>query len=350
MATTGKKWGKLPETTEVELLKVLLHPRLKLLPFVEVCDSNPEVFGEKASDLRRRCSNRRDYLRNNREAFDRAVKRFPDLQSFASPVADSLPHSARFDSPSPSRLCFSPFFGKPSPYQPAIMSDETVESVSSYTINLSQPWKNPENIFVLMGERSYLDGVNAATRVNLYVPIYDVVDFFQERYKAWIAADDYGTICLLKPAIPGAFIRKAATIQDNELQQQHQEPKIVEQHKIVAAACGRKGNEHLLKRLLKLKLPDGMTASNAAYNDNKVSGTNNLSFRIRRVGIRYSVEVPDTSDRTQKKKKEVEQTHYFGVVSFMIDGTQVPIEDDNTTSNEADQLADLFDGTVTFVE
>jgi hypothetical protein len=228
-------------------------------------------------------------------------------------------------------------------------SPDGVAAVFKHQLHLYEPWKNPDGLLVLIGERAKFDDTTLATRVNIYVPIPDIVDFYDGLYKSHIHVDDYGTICLEKPAIAGYLRRKAATIQDGEVEE-HKDTKIVEQHKIVAVSCKKKGNEKQNRCRLDLKLPNGMTASNVAYNGT-VSGLE-LKIRVRRVGVKATVKVPDKTSTNQDTTKDVkvEQTHYFGVVSVLIDGTQVASDDTKSSTKEADALAELLGGTVIFSE
>jgi hypothetical protein len=185
-------------------------------------------------------------------------------------------------------------------------------TVRKYDLDLYNPWHNPENILVLIGERAKFDAETVATRINIYVPIVDLVDYYEGRYKAYISPEDYGTICLIKPSLPGYMVRKADTIQKNE-DANHQENKITEQHKVVATSCKKKGNESQLQYRIDLKLPNGMTASNVVYNT-KVAGLD-LNFRIRRVGVTYTVQVPDTSTPPKlTEEQEVKQAHFSMLV------------------------------------
>jgi hypothetical protein len=344
----------LPEATEFELVKVLLDPILRTQPFHLVCKRNQAIFGEKNSALRKRVKNRRHYLLNYPGALERAKISF--LVSFSSPISPSF-HQDGVQSPIPITSSTNPFLSSPSNClfasspSSTTMSDIATDAtaVFKHQLHLYEPWKNPDSILVLIGERAKFDDTTLATRVNIYVPIPDIVDFYDGLYRAYIHVDDYGTICLDKPSIIGYLRRKASTVQDGEMED-HKEPKIVEQHKIVAVSCKKKGNERQNRCRLELKLPNGMTASNAAYNGT-VSGLE-LKIRLRRVGVKAAVTIPDKTATNQEKTKDitVEQAHFFGVVSLLIDGTQVASDDTKSSTREADALAELLGGTVTFTD
>ncbi len=337
--TTSETRGrsKLPHATETEIVKVLIDPQLKQVHFSEIAESRPHLFGENNSELRKRVRNRWYYLSRNQKALLKAKKRcFNDLES-PPPTNRSVssPSPSTFPSPLPySRLSF------PSPQK---MTEPGPSH--EYVLDIYRPWRNPENILVLIGERSKVDAENAATRINLYVPILDLVDFYQGRFKAYISPDDYGIICLIKPSLPGYMVRRADTIQRSETQAHH-EQKIVEQHKVVAASCKKKGNESQLQYRLDLNLPNGMTASNVAYNA-KVSGLE-LNFRLRRVGVEQKVMVPNQNRPDELKEVVVQQAHHFGVIAVVVDNTQVAMEDNKTTTEEADALASILGGKLTF--
>lgn len=350
-------YKKLPPSSEVEIIKVLLDPSLREVAFFKICDQRPNIFGEKGSNLRNQVRNRRFYLLNNPEALARAKKRWIDSErNFDSPFSTTS-HNSCLPSPPSFSTSFSPitrsdlskhlFATSPPPRQTfcttnmSAAEEEDVATVRKYDLSLYEPWKNAENLLVLVGERSHLDGVNAATRVNIYVPIPCVVDYYEGRYKAFINSTDYGTIGLIKPSLLNYQVQKHSYIQKVE-DPKHKEPKIDEQHKVISASCKRPGNQKNLKVRLDLKLPNGMTASNAAYNKG-IAGLE-LEFRLRRVGVRSPIKMDDGSE------VKIEQTHFFGVISILIDGSQIPIEDDKKTTKEADALADLLGGTLAFEE
>lgn len=344
MDTPKKRYRKLPIETEIELVRILTHPTLSKVPFHSLARERRDIFGETDSELQIRVRNRRYYLKKNPTAL---IKARDNL--FGSPSPLSLPTVSESPSVQPyTDISTRPFFVT-SPVPEAVMSSsnvnnnnpiERVAKIHKFDLDLYNPWNNPEDIFCLVGDRSAVDGVNVGTRVNLYIVINDLKDWFQGRYKMSIDTDDYGTLQLMKPSLPGFFIRKPSVIQQAETESVHQELKIDEQHKVVSATIKRNGNEHLVKKRVDLKLPSGMTASNDVYNPN-AAGLE-LKLRLRRIGIKTTVANNLGNDVA------VEQTHFFAVASFLIDGTQVPIDVEKASTAEADQLADLLGGMVTF--
>lgn len=350
MATPQKEWSTLPEATELELLKILIDPQLKDQPFFTLCDRDKETFGEKNSNRRRRVKNRRDYLKRNPHILLQKVQELGHSLSSPSPPLPPIP-----DTPTSSNsVCHSttPFqFESPgitSPVVSAKMSDDPplIETTSEHVLNLMEPWKNAViNIMPIIGERAKFDSAFVCLRIDLYIPIMDVVDFYEGRYRVMLS-EDYTTIEILIPAIAGFLYRKSNLItklEEGEYKDQVMETK----HKEISTKFATdpqtkvKKNQSLLRHLMKIKLPNGATANNSKFNTG-MEGTNELNMRIRRANVRCTVKLPDPFDKSKQKDQQIDQSHFFGVVSFWVDGTKVQVDEDSARRREVDQLAGIF--------
>jgi hypothetical protein len=185
MTTPTKQWNQLPEKTELELLNILSNPKLKQQPFYSLCDRDKTLFGEKNSELRCRDINARNYLNKNPAALVKKLEKFACLiaQSPDSVVADPPLFSPHYPSPHYPLSSHSSFFltSPPSQRQPSNMaSDGKIEiaSASSFDISLTEPWMNGDSsVFVLYAERAKYDDAWVCLRIDLYLPIVDLVDY-----------------------------------------------------------------------------------------------------------------------------------------------------------------------------
>jgi hypothetical protein len=237
MTTPTKKWNRLPEKTELELLKILSNPKLKQQPFYSLCDRDKTLFGEKNSELRRRVINARNYLNKNPAALVKKLEKFARLlaQSPDSVIADPPLFSPRFPSPHYPLSSHSSFIltSPPSQRQPSNMaSDGKIEiaSASSFDIYLTEPWMNGDSgVFVLYAERAKFNDAWVCLRIDLYVPIVDIADYYEGRYKVCLSAD-FTTIEWLVPSIHGYFHGKHKYVQDTA-GKEYEDPLIVARHK-----------------------------------------------------------------------------------------------------------------------
>jgi hypothetical protein len=99
----------------------------------------------------------------------------------------------------------------------------------------------------------------------------------------------------------------------------------------------------------RLKLPNGITANNAKFNPGK-EGTNELHMRVHRADVCKEVEVKDPTDPTKTKTLKVDQSYFYGVVSFLVNGSKVQLKEERTAHSEEEQFRALFGGKVTFAD
>jgi hypothetical protein len=361
MSTSTKEWNRLPETTELELLKILSNPTLNKQRFYTLCDCNKAIFGEKSSELRRRVIARRNYLRSNPAAL---VKNLEEFAQFIAAAPESVVADSKLLSPSPHQHPPSPspfFYLQSSPFdskrQPSTMSESKslIGNSSNHDISLTEPWMNGDSgVFALYAQGAKFDNAYKCMRIDLYLPIVDVVDFHQGRYKVYMS-EDYSTIEWMVPSIPGYFVRKHSYVQDSA-GKDFEDPQVIDRHKEICTKFGKKAkdstdykNQHLLLHMKRLKLPPGITANNGKFNKGK-EGTNELAMRLHRADVRKPMEIKDPNDATKTKNYFLDQSHFYGVVTFYVDGSKVQLEEEEASQSEADQLATLFGGKVTFAE
>jgi hypothetical protein len=165
---------------------------------------------------------------------------------------------------------------------------------------------------------------------------------------------DFTTIEWLVPSIHGYFHRKHKYVQDMA-GKEYEDPLIVACHKEICTKFGKKSNSaehknpHLLLHMKRLKLPNGITANNAKFNPGK-EGTNELHMRVHRADVCKEVEVKDPTDPTKTKTLKVDQSYFYGVVSFLVNGSKVQLKEERTAHSEEEQFRALFGGKVTFAD
>ncbi len=209
------------------------------------------------------------------------------------------------------------------------MSDEEY----AFSINFEEPWKNPEGILVIEGNRSILNSREVVDRINFYVRIEDLRDYESGRFRASLG-EDGKSITLIKPSLACYQWKKATTIQNAEVGfSEGVDVKILEQHKIICAMIAN--DPKVVERSVTLVLDDGRTMNNKHFNANAVGLE--LEPRLRRRGVAFS----------DKKGNSVDAVHYFAYFSVAVSGTLISTEK-KVGDTEVEQVGRLLQGLLDF--
>jgi hypothetical protein len=210
------------------------------------------------------------------------------------------------------------------------VSIKTMTSVlnTTYTLNIREPWKNPEHILVLLGERSKKNDKELISRLNIYVPVLDIRDYNEGLYSASISADG-SCINISKPALAMYQRKKASTIYNTHAGDD-KEDKIFEQHEVVCATLAANKNHN--SRHIVFQLPSNTKVTNECFNG--TSNSLDLSQNI------FTVKVKCTFKGT-----EVVQQFFFLRYSMGLRGT-TEAKNISTDSTEEEELAKLLGGMV----
>jgi hypothetical protein len=73
-------------------------------------------------------------------------------------------------------------------------------------------------------------------------------------------------------------------------------------------------------------------------------------MHLRRADVLKALEIKHPNDASKTKKYFLDRSHCYGVVTFYVDGSKVQLEEEEASQSEADQVATLFGGKVTFAE
>lgn len=208
------------------------------------------------------------------------------------------------------------------------MSDEDYE----FIINFDEPWKNPEGIFVIEGNRSILNSREVVDRINFYIRIDDLRDYESGRFRASLGA--FGKkITFVKPALSCYQWKKATTIQNAEDSFEGVDSKILEQHKII---CAKIANDpKVVEMAVTGVLDDGRAMNNEHFNNNAAGS--DLEPHLRRRGVSF----------TDKKGNHHDVVHYFAYFSVAVSGTLVSTAK-KVGETEVEQVGRLLQGLLDF--
>jgi hypothetical protein len=130
--------------------------------------------------------------------------------------------------------------------------------------------------------------------------------------------------------------KKASTLHQSE-KEDDQEPKIMEQHKVVCGTLNT--NKDLNKTTIVFNLPDGIRVSNEAWNG---SGSGSGNYFVGKLGI-------SAVKSKNKDGNEITQSFYHIKYSLLVKGSEEAIDSANV-NKESEELANLLKGTMNIEE
>ena len=180
----------------------------------------------------------------------------------------------------------------------------------------------------LTAPRSLATATEVVTRINIYVPVQDARDFLSSIYRATLS-EDRTKICYTEPKIARYLWKKPSLIQEAD-KKELREPKIIEQHHIVAVQIDKNHDRLKCKRVL--VAPPGLKFVNTLFYE----GARGLNL----VG-----EIKSTGVKFVKGDLVLPQTFYFVRWSVDVEGTEEPLVKEDEDKNEEEKLAKLVRGT-----
>jgi hypothetical protein len=208
------------------------------------------------------------------------------------------------------------------------MANITVTNIEPI-LHLKHPWKNPNDILVLTGERSKKNKEEVCTRVDIYIDVPDVRDYQSGSYSLEYLGDGE-KLCWEKPVLPMYKRKKADTIKNTE-GNDHEE-KIYEQHKVVCASLRQ--NPTWNQQKIVFRLPDGIRVSNETYNEDE--NGKKFAGKLRVCGVKSK----------DKSGVAIEQKFFYVKYSMVVKGTTEAI-DSIKKNKEEEELSALLQGSLT---
>lgn len=206
---SGNRLGrsKLPDTSEVNLLKVLSSPE-QYSKFHQICNNNIDIFGSRGSDLRRKIQYRKknlDKLRTQNPAkFQELLQQRGIVEQTNPAQQDQIPSYSSEESDSESdpesdSESESITVSKPSNepthqvvtsstralkqvknMSPSVNKNQNVEYEVEHELNLFHPSFNPEGIIPLYTEKAVTsDKHYLCGKIGIYILCPDIRDFIK---------------------------------------------------------------------------------------------------------------------------------------------------------------------------